>query len=341
MPAMHHPAFNILKVQITKAVKSLRMGDVIAFPTETVYGLGADISRPEAIRKIFEVKGRPYNHPLIVHFSELAELDFWAKDIPDTALILAKHFWPGPLTLILPKSEHVPLSVTGGQNTVGLRIPRHPIALQLLKELGNHRAIAAPSANRFGFVSPTTADHVKEEFGDSINIILDGGSCEVGLESTIVSCIDKEVTILRPGGISISLIENILKQKVMTQPHNHAIRASGSLASHYATTTPLETCRSESLLARILSSQRQGIRTAVIIWNTHEELIQPESNDKLYYVFMPNDPIKFAKNLYAILHELDSKNFQQILVEAPPDNLEWLAIADRLTRASSSYSFHK
>lgn len=325
--------------KITRAAENLRKGGVVAFPTETVYGLGADISQPEAIKKIFEIKGRPYNHPLIVHFAKLAELDFWARNIPQKALILAEHFWPGPLTLILPKSKHVPLNATGGQNTVGLRIPRHPIALQLLTELGSHKAIAAPSANRFGFISPTTADHVKETFGDSIDIILDGGHCEVGLESTIVSCLDNEITVLRPGGISVSQLESVLKQRVTIQPHNRVIRTSGSLASHYATITPLEICHSKSLFARACDLQQRKIRTAIVIWGKHEIDIQQKTSKLLHYIFMPDNPIEFAQNLYTTLRDLDDKNFQQILVEAPPDNPEWLAITDRLTRAS--HTFHK
>lgn len=334
---IHNPPPNLTKEQITAAVTSLHKGDVIAFPTETVYGLGADISYPHAIRKIFDIKGRPPDHPLIVHFAKLAELEFWAENIPETALILAKHFWPGPLTLILPKSKHIPLSVTGGQDTVGLRIPRHPIALRLLEELGSYKAVAAPSANRFGFVSPTSADHVRKEFGSSINVILDGGACEIGLESTIVSCINREVTILRPGGIQVLSIEKVLKQKVLVRSHNSSIRAPGSLTSHYATTTPLKICQSESLLSHSFILLQRGIRTAVILRSIHRGFGQ-DSSDKLHYVFMPNDPVEFGKDLYATLRKLDNENYQQILVEAPPDNLEWLAVADRLNRASH---FHK
>ena len=338
MSKTHHPVPDPVNEQITAAVASLRKGNVIAFPTETVYGLGADISCPQAIQKIFDIKGRPPDHPLIVHFFRSAELEFWAKNIPAAALILAKHFWPGPLTLILPKSRHIPLSVTGGQDTVGLRIPSHPVALGLLEELGSYKAIAAPSANRFGFVSPTSSDHVKKEFGDRIDIILDGGSCEIGLESTIVSCIDKEVVILRPGGISVLSIENVLKQKIFVRSHGNSIRTPGSLTSHYATATPLEICHGESLFLRSSVLLQRGIRTAVIVRSVREDFAQ-DSNNKLHCVFMPNDPVKFGRDLYATLRRLDNENFQQILVEAPPDNLEWLAVTDRLNRAS--YSFHK
>lgn len=326
------------KKQITQAVTYLHSGNVVAFPTETVYGLGADISQLQAIQKIFEIKGRPANHPLIVHFACLSELEFWAENIPAAAWTLAKHFWPGPLTLILPKSSHIPLSVTGGQETVGLRIPRHPVALQLLEQFGSGKALAAPSANRFGLVSPTSANHVKSAFGDKIEVIIDGGPCEIGLESTIVSCMDEDVTILRPGGISILSIENLLKRKVSVKSQDK-IHTPGSLASHYATTTPLEICQSyESLFSRSSDLLQQGVRTAVITRSTHQ-IPTLDSNNELRYIFMPDNPFGFGKKLYATLRELDDANFDRILVEAPPDDLEWLAVADRLNRAS--HSFHK
>lgn len=337
MPNIHHPSSN-LNEQITAAIACLQKGDVVAFPTETVYGLGADISHPQAIQKIFDIKGRPTNHPLIVHFARLAELEFWAEYVPAAALTLAEQFWPGPLTLILPKSKHIPYSVTGGQDTVGLRIPSHPVALKLLEKLGSYKAIAAPSANRFGFVSPTSAEHVKKEFGDRIDIILDGGSCEIGLESTIVSCINEKVTILRPGGIQITSIEDALKQKVIVRSHSDSIRTPGSLTSHYATATPLEICERKLLFSRSATLLQQGVRTAVIVRTIQEDFIQ-NTQDKLHYVLMANDPIEFGKNLYATLRKLDNENFQQILIEAPPHNPEWLAISDRLHRAS--HVFHK
>lgn len=326
------------KKQIIQAVTCLRSGSVIAFPTETVYGLGADISQPQAIQKIFEIKGRPASHPLIVHFARLSELEFWAENIPTAAWTLAKHFWPGPLTLILPKSSHIPLSVTGGQETVGLRIPRHPVALRLLEQLGSGKALAAPSANRFGLVSPTSANHVKSAFGGKIKVIIDGGPCEVGLESTIISCMGEDITMLRPGGISILSIENLLRRKISVKPQDK-IRTPGSLASHYATTTPLEICQSnESLFSRSFDLLQHGLRIAVIIRSTHQ-IPTSDPNNKIHYIFMPDNPSGFGKRLYATLRELDNANFDRILVEAPPNDLEWLAVADRLNRAS--HSFHK
>jgi len=324
------------KLHIQQAVESLVAGNVVAFPTETVYGLGAEISQSQAIQKIFEIKGRPFNHPLIVHFSNLSELEFWAEDIPTAAWKLAEHFWPGPLTLILPKSKHIPVSVTGGQETVALRIPRHPIALNLLEQLGSRKAIAAPSANRYGFVSPTNADHVKRAFGDKIDVILDGGSCEIGLESTIISCIDNNVRLLRPGGTPLSAIKNLLKQNIQIQSHSQ-IRSPGSLASHYATSTPLEICpTSEILFSRSSTLLQQGIHTAVVTRSTLQ-ISNLNLSGKLHHVLMPDEPIAFGKLLYATLRKLDEANFGRILIEAPPDDLEWLAVADRLTRASHSF----
>lgn len=335
---INNPVPDPMNQQITSAVASLRKGDVVAFPTETVYGLGADISQPIAIQKIFDIKGRPSNHPLIVHFANLADLEYWAKDVPAIAWLLARHFWPGPLTLILPKNSRVPPDVTGGQETVGLRIPRHPVALKLLKELGNQSALAAPSANKFGYVSPTTADHVKDVFHDKLKIILDGGPCEVGLESTIVSCVDNEITILRPGGISVSAIENVAGQKISVRSQSE-IRTPGSLTSHYATKIPLEIYSdNKSVLFRLSELMQKGTRTAIVSREPHLASVLNLS-DNLHYILMPNDPAAFGKCLYATLRGLDDANFEQILIEAPPDNLEWLAVADRLSRAS--YSFYK
>lgn len=323
--------------QIVLAAASLRNGSVVAFPTETVYGLGADISHSQAIRKVFAIKRRPVNHPLIVHFAEIAELEYWADEIPATAWLLAEHFWPGPLTLILPKSKYIPLSVTGGQDTVGLRIPRHSVALALLKELGNRKALAAPSANRFGQVSPTSAHHVRDEFGHEVDMVLDGGSCDVGLESTIVSCLDKTVIILRPGGIPVTSIEDLLKQKVFIRSNN-SIRTPGSLAAHYAPATPLEIWpHGEPLWSRFLTLQQQGVRSAIMTRAVPPHSIRTTSENSRY-VLMPSDPATYGKKLYATIRMLDCKDFGRLLVEAPPDDPEWSAITDRLQRASFSSS---
>lgn len=320
--------------QIRLAADKLRAGSVVAFPTETVYGLGAEISQLDAIQKIFEIKGRPRNHPLIVHFSDIAKLEHWTKEVPPAARLLAEKFWPGPLTLILSKSRHIPLDVTGGQNTVGLRIPRHPVALALLQELGPHKALAAPSANRFGRISPTTTAHVKSEFNDKLDMILDGGECEVGLESTIISCDRESVTILRPGGISVAEIEDLLKQKVniIAQP---ATRVSGSLKSHYAPVTPLEICRdSQTLWHHFDALRQQDIVPAAVVYSANHNRDYMKNG---YPILMPDDPIGYGKRLYATLRDLDQMNVDRILVEAPPAKPEWAAIIDRLQRASAAF----
>ncbi|MGG7055449.1 L-threonylcarbamoyladenylate synthase [Nitrosomonas sp. ANs5] len=320
--------------QIELAANHLRSGQIVAFPTETVYGLGADISHPQAIEKIFKIKGRPRNHPLIAHFSDLADLEYWASEIPSAAWSLAEYFWPGPLTLILPKSDRIPANVTGGQDTVGLRIPRHPVAQALLRALGTRRAIAAPSANRFGHLSPTLAIHVREEFHNEIGMILDGGSCEVGLESTIVSCIGETVTLLRPGGISVDAIENLLKQKILNNPLRHPVRAPGSLPAHYAPDTPLEICATSSALwARVRWFQQQGLRTAIVTHTPPPGAHQEQSD----FILMPDNPVTYGKMLYATMRKLDRLGYDQLLIEAPPNKLDWLAITDRLQRASYHY----
>ena len=318
---------------IAAAATRLRAGEIVAFPTETVYGLGADISNPSAVRRIFEIKERPLNHPLIVHFADIALLPYWSQEIPDAAWKLAERFWPGPLTLILPRSRHVPRDVTGGQDLVGLRIPDHPVAIALLNELGSKKALAAPSANRFGRVSPTTAAHVREELGGAIDMILDGGPCKVGLESTIVGFSGDTATILRPGGISLVALEEVLHGEVVfPRVNNSTVRVSGSLSSHYAPLTPLEMWKTETLWRRVRELEVEGLRTVVLGWSEMGAIIS-ENNSTLYFS-MPHEATGYARELYATLRRFDQEKFDRILVEAPPDNPAWLAIADRLQRAS-------
>ncbi|AKH39388.1 MULTISPECIES: L-threonylcarbamoyladenylate synthase [Nitrosomonas] len=329
-----------LNDKITAAVTLLKAGKNVAFPTETVYGLGADITNVSAINQIFEIKGRPIDHPLIVHFAEVHLLDYWAIDIPDSAWLLAEHFWPGPLTLILPKSSHVPLNVTGGQNTVGLRIPDHPIALALLKALGENKALAAPSANRFGRISPTSANHVYEEFGSEVSMILDGGPCKVGLESTIISFYNSEAILLRPGGIPVELLEETLKQKIKLKENlNTSLRAPGGLSSHYAPVTALEVWPTEYIQQRAQQLNKNGLRTALIAWSGSDYFSQV-TNENTHLFLMPADPIGYGHQLYATLRELDQDDFFCMLVEAPPTDPAWLAISDRLQRASYKTSIH-
>lgn len=332
--------------EIAAAAAQLKKGGVVAFPTETVYGLGADASNPSAVQRIFEIKGRPFDHPLIVHIADSSKLQYWAEEVPEQAWQLAEHFWPGPLTLILRRSRRTPGEVTGGQDTVGLRVPAHPVALALLDALGAEGALAAPSANRFGHVSPTTAAHVREELGNRVDMILDGGPCEVGLESTIVSFEglggqkgNKEssrAVILRPGGIPLAALAEVLDGKVILgKSSDRAPRVPGALASHYAPATPLELESSEYLPCRALELAARGLNLGIMTWS-NQSLAQPSNRgDKsIAYFSMPQEPESYGRLLYATLRRLDLEGFDCLLIETPPDEPEWMAVADRLRRAS-------
>jgi L-threonylcarbamoyladenylate synthase len=328
---------HMLKPEVQSAIESaaaiLRKGGVVALPTETVYGLAADASNPDAIKRIFTIKGRPADHPLIVHIADKSELNYWASDVPESAQLLASHFWPGPLTLILHRSPHVSNSITGGQDTVGLRIPNHPLTLDVLRAMGPHAAVAAPSANRYGRISPTTAAHVKEELGNNVDYILDGGPCQVGLESTIVSCISDKVTILRPGGIPVSAIEAVLKHSVeVVESSTASIRVSGSVLSHYAPRTPLELLPHKELLARAQTLTKQGVRVATLEWSAPDEVNSRQAD--FARTGMPNNAAEYGQQLYATLRQLDNEHFDRLLAETPPATSEWLAVTDRLLRAS-------
>lgn len=307
---------------IHQAIQFLKQGKLIALPTETVYGLGADAKNEEAIRKIFNVKGRPVDHPLIVHIADLSQLSDWAIDISDTALQLAKTFWPGPLTLIFKKASHVSPLLTGGQNTIGIRIPNHPIALSVLKNFGS--GIAAPSANRFGRISPTTAEAVREELGDAVDLILDGGQCEVGVESTIVDVSGNDIRILRPGMISAKQIETVLHQH-LSKNKNNIPRVSGSLELHYAPKTKTHLMSVDEIKNYL--STTKNFPLAVMG-------LTKISNAKMDFVMMSEHPEKYAHDLYQTLRELDKKNYREILIEKVPDGVEWDAVRDRLQRAS-------
>ncbi len=307
---------------IMKAIEILTAGGLVAMPTETVYGLGADARNQLAIEKIFLAKQRPMNHPLIVHLSDISQLSDWADDISDEALLLAHAFWPGPLTLILKKAPHVHDLVTGGQSTIGLRIPDHPVALALLKAYDG--GIVAPSANRFGRISPTTAEAVREELGNAVDLILEGGQCVVGVESTIVDVSGKSPAILRPGMITAAHIEKVLQHKLAIKKEN-APRVSGSLESHYAPLTKtilLETAELNVLL------NHQQTETAVLAWSD-------VSLNRKDVIKMPSNPRDYAHDLYRTLRELDKKNLQQIIIEKVPDTMDWDAIRDRLLRATA------
>lgn len=329
-----------LHSEIAAAAARLKAGGTVAFPTETVYGLGADISNPTAVRRIFEIKKRPSDHPLIVHMAGSSCLPRWARHVPEQAWRLAEHFWPGPLTLILPRSPFVPENVTGGQDTVGLRVPDHPVALALLGALGPERALAAPSANRFGRISPTTAAHVREELGEAVDMILDGGPCRVGLESTIVGFEGETAVILRPGGIPLAALAEVLNGKVVVaEGAKRTTRVPGSLSSHYAPLTPLGLVSQESIGHQAGSLVLKGLRVALIGWSDQHFPPDIGKNEKVVYFSMPAEPEGYGRQLYAALRQLDQQGFDFLLVETPPDETGWMAIRDRLQRASCISDF--
>jgi L-threonylcarbamoyladenylate synthase len=303
---------------IAAAVTILKQGELVALPTETVYGLGADASNVEAVAKIFAAKGRPTNHPVIVHLDSLDALETWARDISPLAFKLAETFWPGPMTLILKRSNRTPDIVTAGQNTVGLRVPSHPIALKLLSAFG--AGIAAPSANRFGCISPTVAKHVEAELGDSVKLILDGGECQVGLESTIIDAISPEFRILRPGGLSRETVAEVLGYlpEVVTKAE---VRVSGALESHYAPCTPT---------FLVPESDLAGVGDNGVI-AFREKPLQFSG----VWLQLPRDAIAYGQQLYAALRHLDQMGLNRIYVEAVPKTPEWLAVQDRLNRATA------
>src|SRR5271156_2334336 len=224
------------QVEIETAVQALRDGELVAFPTETVYGLGANAQNPAAVRKIFEAKGRPTSHPVIVHLDSPRFLHRWVREVPETATKLAERFWPGPLTMVMPRAANVHDIVTGGQDTVAIRVPSHPMAQQLLTAFGG--GIAAPSANRYGHLSPTRAEHVRDELGDTVKIILDGGECQIGLESTIVALEGTSVRLLRPGAVTAGQMRAVVGE-LLIGAELQSPRVPGSTASHYSPKTPM------------------------------------------------------------------------------------------------------
>ena len=306
------------------AAASMRSGNLVAFPTETVYGLGADATNENAIARIYDVKGRPTNHPLIVHISSLAKLDVWAKNIPEYAIKLARSFWPGPMTLILPRTTLAKDFITGGQDYVGVRVPAHTVALSLLKEFEEQGGygIAAPSANRFGKVSPTSAAHVQEELSNYLkptDLILDGGQSSVGVESTIINCIQNFPTILRPGAVTAEMISNLLdlSEEIVFAPTTNKVKASGLLESHY------------SPLAKVFLSgipKKGDGFIALASYPTPPGAIRLAS---------PIDNNEYARVLYQGLRTGDRKNLEKIFVILPTGDDIAVAICDRLKKAAT------
>ena len=313
---------------IERAVELLQAGGVVAFPTETVYGLGCDAENEAAVQRIFAIKGRPTAHPLIVHLGKASEIASWSVEIPTVAWRLAERFWPGPLTVILRRSARVPDAVTGGLPTVGLRVPKHPVALALLRALG--RGLAAPSANRFGAVSPTTAAHVHEDLGESVDLVLDGGPCEVGLESTIVDLSSGAAAILRPGGVSREDLEEVVGKPLPIR-EGGPVRSPGQFQHHYAPRAEVILTEADQLATRAEALLARGLRVAV---STSEAIV--ELPPKVEQIPLPEAPEDVARALYVILREVDSRGCDAVLVTLPPEAGLGLAVADRLRRASRS-----
>ena len=310
--------------RVGEAAQVLRSGGLVAFPTETVYGLGADAINATAVEALFAAKGRPAGHPLIVHLPSADVVDRWAVDLDPRARRLAEAFWPGPLTLVVPRTADVPDVVTGGRATVGLRVPNHPVALELLEAFGS--GVAAPSANRFGHVSPTTPQHVLRDLAGRIDLVVDGGPCSVGLESTIVEVVDGRVTLLRPGGLAVARIEEALGEPVVDGRGGES-RAPGMLESHYAPAATVEVLDLERLQDRIAE-----------LGSTSVAVLTPGKVDVPAGVFrwqLPPDADGFANRLYAALREADVLGVEHVVVVPPVDGPLADAIVDRLHKAAS------
>jgi len=307
---------------MASAAKRLIAGDLVAFPTETVYGLGADASNSAAVSRIYSVKGRPNNHPLIVHIASMDRMGDWASDVPEYAIALARSFWPGPMTLVLKRSELAGDFVTGGQDTVGVRVPDHVVALALLEafEKTGGKGVAAPSANRFGHVSPTTAAAVVEELTDYLSkddLVLDGGACAVGVESTIIDCTGLLPRVLRPGAISTAMIEEVTGLKVLNVDGVDAIRVSGSLENHYAPAAKVLLCE--------VPIAGQG-------FIAHRSIETPSG---VFRLASPGDDEEFAQMLYSALRAADAKGLSEVVVIQPIGIGIGVAIRDRLARAAN------
>jgi L-threonylcarbamoyladenylate synthase len=331
----------LVSPDVAAAVSVLRRGGLVAFPTETVYGLGADAANPAAVGRIFAVKGRPRNHPVIVHLAEAPAIKAWAADVPADAWVLAEAFWPGPLTLILPRAEQVSDAVTGGAATVGLRVPGQPLALELLSAFGG--GVAAPSANRFGRVSPTTAADVRADLGGDVDLVLDGGPCAVGLESTIVDLSRGRARVLRLGGLSVEEISDALGHPVEVEdgrraageagPRGHAgpVPAPGTLPSHYAPEARVEVLAAEAVATRAAELLAGGERVGVLAPRRIDGL--PAGLDALPPA---GGAAAYAQCLYQRLREADRRGLDVLLAVPPPETGIGAAVVDRLRRAAST-----
>ncbi|MGI4859650.1 MAG: L-threonylcarbamoyladenylate synthase [Janthinobacterium lividum] len=330
---------------IAAAAALLAAGRLVGFPTETVYGLGADAADPVAVARIYAAKGRPSNHPVIVHLPPGGDPLWWAADLPPAAQALIDAFWPGPLTLILGRAARIPAAVSGGQESIGLRCPSHPVAQALLEAFsalrGGHGGVAAPSANRFGKVSPTAAQHVIDEFGGTIPV-LEGGDSTVGIESTIIDLSRGFPALLRPGHVTPEQIARVLgvmpAMGAARAASSPAPRASGTLRAHYAPTTPLALLSAQAIAAalRARAPGAPGVRYAVVTHSAEGAAALDGASD-VERVQAPPDAAGYARVLYGMLRALDGAHVARILVEALPDDVEWHAVADRLGRAAAAF----
>jgi len=325
---------------IAHAATTLEAGGLVAFPTETVYGLGGDAENPAAVAAIYAAKGRPANHPVIVHLSEAGDPEYWTGSLTEPARQLIAAFWPGPLTLIVKRAAHIPDAVSGGQDSVGLRCPSHPVAQALLRAFKRgHGGVAAPSANRFGHVSPTTAQHVHDEFGPSLEV-LDGGACAVGIESTIVDLSRGFAALLRPGHITPQQIAEVLgvAPRLPDGSDATAPRASGTLKAHYAPRTPLALLDLQQMAAA-LAARAPGEAMAVVVRASDVALLSALVQDapEVRFVAAPESPERYAQDLYGLLRALDRADVSRILVERLPAGPEWDAVNDRLGRAAAAF----
>ena len=317
------------QVEIETAVQALRDGELVAFPTETVYGLGANAQNPAAVQKIFAVKARPAQHPVIVHLDSPRFLHRWVREVPETAMRLAEAFWPGPLTMVMPRAASVHDVITGGQDTIAIRVPAHPMAQQLLTAFGG--GIAAPSANRFGRLSPTRAEHVREELGDAVRVILDGGECQIGLESTIVSFEGPAVRLLRPGSITARQIRELVGELLLGGQSAAVPRAPGSAPTHYAPSTPMTIVPTGEIDAQADAQSAGGRRVAVLA-----QRLPLRAHKYVTWINAGRRAESYARDLYTNLRTLDKAGCTRILVQDVPEGEPWEAIRDRLRRAASS-----
>ncbi len=335
---------------IAAGAQCIRSGELLGLPTETVYGLGADADSADAIGHIFSAKGRPADHPLIVHVLDAASVNHFASTVPDFADRLIKGYWPGPLTLILPRRQGVAAAAAGGQDSIGLRCPSHPVAQALLKACRQTEGsaaqrvvwgIAAPSANQFGRVSPTTAQHVQSEFGADL-LILDGGPCELGIESTIIDCTRNVPVLLRPGAVTREQAQVVCGQKVFLSDEwvaaeAAAPRASGTLASHYAPHAKVRLMNASEMQIAIdllgdgLKAYGDAAPTIAVYSRAHLKV----KSKQLLSRRMPTDAAQTAQQLFAVLREFDQRGVKLIWIETPPDGIEWDAVRDRLQRAAA------